>query len=294
MTLEELKSFVAVAEAGTFSAAARRIGKAQSVLSVHIAGLEAELGYALFDRHPKPAITAKGRALLMGARRVLAESQRLELRAKALHGSEDTALYMGVDLELEAPVMLDIFKAFSFAFPAVRLQLENLTGSEMTWFFKKSSMNMLLVYSSEPAIDSDEVVIGESQQQIVVGKNHPLAKIAAPTAEDLKHYRQLIVNARDSEAAPPLIVSEDYWEVDSGLWVLEMVVRNLGWAILPQSMLSVKAALKAKITTVRAPFDLLPLRLVLRTKPGEVSPAMIDWWTRTLKKNSTKLGISPI
>ena len=294
MTLEELKSFVAVAEAGTFSAAARRIGKAQSVLSVHIAGLEAELGYALFDRHPKPAITAKGRALLMGARRVLAESQRLELRAKALHGSEDTALYMGVDLELEAPVMLDIFKAFSFAFPAVRLQLENLTGSEMTWFFKKSSMNMLLVYSSEPAIDSDEVVIGESQQQIVVGKNHPLAKIAAPTAEDLKHYRQLIVNARDSEAAPPLIVSEDYWEVDSGLWVLEMVVRNLGWAILPQSMLSVKAALKAKITTVKAPFDLLPLRLVLRTKPGEVSSAMIDWWTRTLKKNSTKLGISPI
>lgn len=294
MTLEELKSFVAVAEAGTFSAAARRIGKAQSVLSVHIAGLEAELGYALFDRHPKPAITAKGRALLMGARRVLAESQRLELRAKALHGSEDTALYMGVDLELEAPVMLDIFKAFSFAFPAVRLQLENLTGSEMTWFFKKSSMNMLLVYSSEPAIDSDEVVIGESQQQIVVGKNHPLAKIAAPTAEDLKHYRQLIVNARDSEAAPPLIVSEDYWEVDSGLWVLEMVVRNLGWAILPQSMLSVKAALKAKITTVKAPFDLLPLRLVLRTKSGEVSPTMIAWWTRTLKKNSTKLGISPI
>ena len=48
-TLEQLNSFVAAAEKGSFSEAARSLGRAQSVVSTHVATLEAELGVDLFD-----------------------------------------------------------------------------------------------------------------------------------------------------------------------------------------------------------------------------------------------------
>ena len=52
LEIDELRSFVAVAATGSFSEAARKIRRAQSVVSMHISGMEAELGYKLFDRTP--------------------------------------------------------------------------------------------------------------------------------------------------------------------------------------------------------------------------------------------------
>ena len=48
LKIDEIRSFVAVADEGTFSAAARALGRSQSVVSTHIAGMESELGFKLF------------------------------------------------------------------------------------------------------------------------------------------------------------------------------------------------------------------------------------------------------
>ena len=50
LKIDEIRSFVAVADEGTFSAAARALGRSQSVVSTHIAGMESELGFKLLDR----------------------------------------------------------------------------------------------------------------------------------------------------------------------------------------------------------------------------------------------------
>ncbi|ELU07149.1 hypothetical protein CAPTEDRAFT_119712, partial [Capitella teleta] len=63
-----LITFVAVAEKGSFSAAARSLGKAQSGVSTTISNLEIDLGVELFDRtHRTPELTPAGRALLREA-----------------------------------------------------------------------------------------------------------------------------------------------------------------------------------------------------------------------------------
>lgn len=226
--IDEIRSFAAVAETGSFSEAARRLRRAQSVLSMHVAGLEADLGYALFHRTPKPELTARGRELLPMALRLLAEAQRLETRAAALADTALPALYLGIDPMLEAPVMIEILQQFSKAFPSVRLQIENITGSEAQWFFKKSGMNAALVFSSEPAIETHERVLGRSPVSVVVSKNHPLASLPTLTTEALRQHRQIIVHARDSESAPPNIINPDHWEVDSGPWALGLVARGVG------------------------------------------------------------------
>lgn len=290
--IDEIRSFAAVAETGSFSSAARRLGRAQSVLSMHVAGLEADLGYALFHRTPKPELTARGRELLPSALRLLAEAQRLETRAAALADTALPAFYLGIDPMLEAPVMIEILQQFSKAFPSVRLQIENITGSEAQWFFRKSGMNAALVFSSEPALETRERILGRSPVSVVVSKNHPLASLPSLTTEALRQHRQIIVHARDSESAPPNIINPDHWEVDSGPWALGLVARGVGWALLPKSLLTGRSAANSGVTALEPPFAIEPARLTLRSKPGEVTEEILLWWEKTVVKHKVRLGLA--
>lgn len=291
LRIDEIRSFVAVAETGSFSAAARNLKRAQSVVSMHIAGFEAELGYKLFDRTPKPVLTAQGRELLVGAKRVLVEADRLQNRALTLNDTQTPSIYMGIDLVLEAPVMIDLLRLFAKSFPSVRLQIENISGSEAKWFFTKTAMNLALVFSSDPSLESDEYILGHSPLSIVVAKNHPLAAIDRPTVDDLRRYRQIVVHARDPQSPSPAVVNTDYWEIDSGLWALGLAARGVGWAILPNFLLIGQSAFRGSVVTINSPFRLEAQRLVLRSKKGEVSAEVIDWWAKTIDKNKTKLGL---
>lgn len=291
LKIDEIRSFVAVAETGSFSAAARNLKRAQSVVSMHIAGFEAELGYKLFDRTPKPVLTAQGRELLVGAKRVLVEADRLQNRAFTLGETQTPSIYMGIDLVLEAPVMIDLLRLFAKSFPSVRLQIENISGSEAKWFFTKTAMNLALVFSSDPSLESDEYILGHSPLSIVVAKNHPLAAIDRPTVDDLRRYRQIVVHARDPQSPSPAVVNTDYWEIDSGLWALGLAARGVGWAILPNFLLIGQSAFRSSVVTINSPFRLEAQRLVLRSKKGEVSAEIIDWWAKTIDKNKTKLGL---
>ena len=291
LKIDEIRSFVAVAETGSFSAAARNLKRAQSVVSMHIAGFEAELGYKLFDRTPKPVLTAQGRELLVGAKRVLVEADRLRNRALTLSDTQSPSIYMGIDLVLEAPVMIDLLRLFAKSFPSVRLQIENISGSEAKWFFTKTAMNLALVFSSDPSLESDEYILGHSPLSIVVAKNHPLAAIDRPTVDDLRRYRQIVVHARDPQSPSPAVVNTDYWEIDSGLWALGLAARGVGWAILPNFLLIGQSAFRSSVVTINSPFRLEAQRLVLRSKKGEVSAEIIDWWAKTIDKNKTKLGL---
>lgn len=291
LKIDEIRSFVAVAETGSFSAAARSLKRAQSVVSMHIAGFEAELGYKLFDRTPKPVLSAQGRELLVGAKRVLVEADRLQNRALTLSDTQSPSIYMGIDLVLEAPVMIDLLRLFAKSFPSVRLQIENISGSEAKWFFTKTAMNLALVFSSDPSLESDEYILGHSPLSIVVAKNHPLAAIDRPTVDDLRRYRQIVVHARDPQSPSPAVVNTDYWEIDSGLWALGLAARGVGWAILPNFLLIGQSAFRSSVVTINSPFRLEAQRLVLRSKKGEVSAEVIDWWAKTIDKNKTKLGL---
>ena len=72
-TLDQLQVLVAVADTGSFSAAGRKLNRAQSVISYAIANLETQLGLKLFEREGtrEPRLTDVGRAMLEDARRMV-------------------------------------------------------------------------------------------------------------------------------------------------------------------------------------------------------------------------------
>src|ERR1700748_2845942 len=83
LTLDQMRVLCAVAETGSFSAAARKLGRVQSAISQAVQTLENALELTLFDRSRKPPVlTEAGAAVLDDARAVLARAHAMKARAR--------------------------------------------------------------------------------------------------------------------------------------------------------------------------------------------------------------------
>jgi LysR family nitrogen assimilation transcriptional regulator len=87
MNLRQLRYFVAIADAGSFTSAALVLHVAQSALSRHMKLLEDTLGGELFERGTRGVVlTESGQALLTEARMVLARVEDIRTDISAMHG----------------------------------------------------------------------------------------------------------------------------------------------------------------------------------------------------------------
>jgi DNA-binding transcriptional LysR family regulator len=124
VSLDQLRTFIAAAEEGNFSAAGRRLRRAQSVVSQTLANLEGQIGVRLFDRGGRvPTLTDEGRALLARARAVATEVDLFKARAKGLASGLETELSLVVDAMFPVTVLACAAAAFQVKFPAIPLRL---------------------------------------------------------------------------------------------------------------------------------------------------------------------------
>src|SRR5260221_5932960 len=99
VSLDQLRTFIAAADAGSFSAGGRRLRRAQSVVSQTLANLEAQLGVKLFNRSSRsPVLTRQGVALLAEARAVVSRMYVFKARAKGLSDGLEPELSVVVDV----------------------------------------------------------------------------------------------------------------------------------------------------------------------------------------------------
>src|SRR5262249_20832963 len=124
VTLDQLRVLLAIADAGSFSAAARRLGRAQSAVSHAVLGLEVALGVGLFDRSGRvPKLTEAGRILLGDAKAIVARAQELRARAQCFAGGVETELSLAVDVMFPTDVLIDSVRALQAAFPLLPITL---------------------------------------------------------------------------------------------------------------------------------------------------------------------------
>ena len=130
-TLDQLQQFVATAESGSFSEAARQLGKAQSAVSTAIGLLEADLGVELFDRTRRSArLTNAGEILLLEAQELMNQAQSLDKRAHSLSFGQDAKLSVALDEALPYSVISQIIREIAQYFPDLELTLLNGTATE--------------------------------------------------------------------------------------------------------------------------------------------------------------------
>src|SRR6201994_285892 len=93
LTLDQMRALIAVAETGSFSAAARRLGRVQSAISQTIQSLEATLGVELFDRDAKtPKLNETGRVLLQDAYGLVHGADAMRVRAESIADNTEPEL----------------------------------------------------------------------------------------------------------------------------------------------------------------------------------------------------------
>jgi DNA-binding transcriptional LysR family regulator len=125
VSLDQLRTFIAAADEGSFSAAGRRLRRAQSVVSQTLANLEGQLGVKLFDRSGHlPVLTNQGRALLADARAVAGDVDLLKARAKGLAGGLEPELSLAVDVMFPDATFTNAVAAFQKEFPATLLRFD--------------------------------------------------------------------------------------------------------------------------------------------------------------------------
>src|SRR5437764_8610216 len=96
MEIRQLKAFLAIAEAKTFTAGARRVNVTQAAISMQIRQLEDEVGLPLFTRTPRRVIlTEAGEHLLERARTILREHNTALAELAELGGAEHGRLRIG-------------------------------------------------------------------------------------------------------------------------------------------------------------------------------------------------------
>src|SRR5881397_403963 len=99
VSLDQLRTFIAAADEGSFSAGGRKLRRAQSVVSQTLANLEAQLGVKLFDRTARyPKLTEHGRSLLYDARGVADGVDDFKARAKAMREGLEPELAVTIDV----------------------------------------------------------------------------------------------------------------------------------------------------------------------------------------------------
>jgi len=125
VSLDQLRTFIAAADEGSFSAAGRRLQRAQSVVSQVLANLEGQLGVKLFDRSARfPVLTNQGRALLANARAVAGDVDLFKARAKRLAGGLEPELSVAVDVMFPLAPFTSAVAAFQKEFPATLLKFD--------------------------------------------------------------------------------------------------------------------------------------------------------------------------
>jgi len=129
-TLDQISVFLAVVESGSFTGAARRLGRATSVISYAIANLENQLGVTLFARAAtaRPQLTDAGRAILSDSRNLAIAVDGLLAKARGLISGLEAEVSLVVDVMWPAKKLVKALDDFRRKFPtvALRLQVETL------------------------------------------------------------------------------------------------------------------------------------------------------------------------
>jgi DNA-binding transcriptional LysR family regulator len=237
LTLDQLRVFETVAETGSFSAAARRLRRAQSAVSYAIKNLETQLGVALFARGARPALTEAGRSLLADAHAVARKVDALRARARGLQQGLEPELALVVDVMFPMAALVDALDAFRREFPtvAVRLDIEALGAVAQAVLAVPGRIGIMGPLPALPDL-LDGHALGAVTLVSVVAPSHPLAAWRGPIpTASLRDHVQLVLTDRSAltDGIEVAVLSTTTWRT-ADLGAKHALLRaGLGWGNLP-------------------------------------------------------------
>ena len=286
-TLDQLEVFVAVAETGGFSAAARRLNRSQSVVSYAIANLEAQLEVRLFERAGTrlPSLTEAGAVLLEDARRILTGLEGMRARAGGLKSGLEPELVLAVDATVPTQALARVLGAFGETFPTVGVRLNVGALGMVHDQIVRQEATLGIAGGQVTNMDARVVRarVGSTSMIPVAAPSHPLALAAPPVPIELvREQTQLVItDPTDYTRGRNFgVLSFRNWRMTDMGVKYALILAGLGWGGLPISTVSadLDAGRLVRLSIDAYPeraFTLIALHHVSRM-PGPATAWMID------------------
>ena len=241
-TLRQLQFFVAAAEAGSVSGAARALSISQSSVTEAIRGLEDDLGVSLFDRQARGILlTHKGSAFLRHARQILADVANARTTFQVEAETAKGRLSLGVTSLVAGYVLSDILQRYRRAFPQVELNVIEDSGDYLQHLLIGGELDVAVLLTSSVhdrmALNVETLLVSPYRLWLPLG--HPLAQQESIALEELAGTPmiQLMVDeieesTRRLTAALP-VKPQIAFRTRSVEAVRSLVATGAGLAILP-------------------------------------------------------------
>lgn len=287
LSLDQIRTFIAAAEEGSFSAAARKLGRAQSAVSDLIRRLEEQLGLVLFDRSSRsPTLTPAGDLLLKDARAIGGAVDFLNFRAKGLSQGLEPELCAVIDVYFPFQAITEAARHFREQFPAtpLRLYVEVLGGATEPVLDGRASLAVVGGPAPLPEGLSSESLNGVAIV-MVAAPDHPLARIKGviPQGELAKHV-QLVLTERSNRSARQEygVMSPTTWRLADLYAKHSFLLSGLGWGSMPLHAVERDLA-EGRLTRLLTPESpaagqVVPMSAVYRTTapPGPAGRWLIE------------------
>lgn len=247
MDLRGLRYFLAVAQAGSFSAAAQHLYVAQSALSRHIRMLEEEIGGELFARNARGVdLTEAGELLRLRAKRILDDVFATQQELQTHHGELRGVASLVAPSSLAEALFVPLADHFTRNFPKVQLRLsEGLSPDALERVLQGDAE--VGIITERPTTDHWNLELLFEEKMLLVGPRgtrglkkkmtlHEAVRLPLITPSRVKWPRLLEAALSSPGASEPAI------QVDSLVPVLRMVQNGRGYAVLPSCALVSQAA----------------------------------------------------
>src|SRR6267154_1455308 len=239
-SIDQLLVLLTVVEEGSFTRAAKRLGRANSAVSYAIDTLEAQLGVSLFDRGTtrKPKLTHVGEAIVSEARAVAHSMETLRARVRGLLEGLEAEVSLVVDSIYPTDRLVKVLDEFHEKFPTVpfRLSVQPLAGVERVvrngdaWIGVGGTLHMNMTGLQLFQIGGVLIIP-------VAAPNHPLVSAGGTLASRARDHVQLVLSDQPAGGGKDHgVVSLTNWRVGDLALKHKLLVGGLGWGGMPEPM----------------------------------------------------------
>jgi DNA-binding transcriptional LysR family regulator len=300
VSLDQLRTFIAAFDEGSFSAASRKLLRSQSVVSETISNLEDQIGVPLFDRSGRyPKLTPAGVVLLADARSVVAGVDLLKARAKGMSVGLEPELSVVIDVFYPIDAITQVAKEFRRQYPGVplRIYVEALGAAIQPILDGRCSIGIIGSMPVIPDTLTNERLPGIAFF-MVAAHDHPLASYRGKIPKEAlgKHTQIVLTDKSELSAGREFgVMSPSTWRLADLFAKHHFLLNGLGWGGMP--LHAVRKDLEDGRLSVLPIEDvppdglILPMSVVWQTKspPGPAG----RWFIDRLKQIPASVGKVP-
>lgn len=246
MDTQNLKAFIEVADAGSFSVAAESLHITQPAVSKRIAALESQLNCKLFDRISRTVkLTEAGLSLLPKARTILRSVREAQRTIIDLKGEISGVLSIGISHHIGLHRLPPVLQSFNRRYPDVHFDIDFMDSEEAYEQVTSGKIELGLV-TLDPSGNSPltRQAIWHDQLNVTISPNHALTQSKNISLSTLSEFPAILpgLNTYTGQIIKKLFqhhnlkldvsMSTNYLET-----IKMMVSIGLGWSVLPHTML---------------------------------------------------------